>query len=445
MVGRKIGVDELGRLNEGDHNRVRRRIAIVALGVLLPLSAYAALTSLSPRDELAAVLPSDIEVTLPNLQVERTLTLQRGEDLSRMLTRAGFNKEQTAQLMASLRGNVNHGALKAGTKFQLSYTESAPYAINTAKLVFRHGPGQEARLNVNGNIASAEFKKYELRQQQAVAVGRIKGSLYQDATDAGLPPGLIKPFMDLFAWDLDYTRDIHPGDTFKITYEETVDDRGQRIKTGRILAASFTVRKRTEQAFWFVDSNGRGDYYNEKGEGKRRLLLRTPIETYRISSHFNPNRKHPISGFTRAHKGTDFAAPTGTPVKASGDGVVTFSGWNGGYGKFVRIRHNNTYTTAYAHLHHINKGLKVGSKVRQGQIIGQVGSTGASTGPHLHYEVIRNNVHVDAMRTDLPTTTMMAGRSKSQFLSMVANIRTAWDKAFQLADNTKSAKPARQG
>lgn len=421
---------------------MRRRIAIAVLGITLPLSAYAAYSSLSPRDDLPAAFAPEMAVALPALQVERTLTLGKGEDLSKMLTRAGFNKEQTGQLLGSLKGKVNTGALKAGTKFDLSYTESSPYHINTASLTFRHGPGQEARLNLNGTTATASFETHELKQRQAVAVGRINDSLYQDATDANVPPGLIKPFMDLFAWDIDYTRDIHPGDTFKITYEETVDDRGQRVKTGRILAASFTVGKRTQQAFWFVDENGRGDYYNEKGEGKRKLLLRTPLETYRISSHFNLKRKHPILGFTRAHKGTDFAAPTGTPVKASGDGTVTFVGWHGGHGKFVKIRHNGTFTTAYAHLSRYINGLKVGSKVRQGQTIAYVGSTGASTGPHLHYEVIRNGTHVNAMSTDLPTGTMMAGKHKSRFMGMVASIQTAWNKAFQLADN---APPAKRG
>jgi murein DD-endopeptidase MepM/ murein hydrolase activator NlpD len=423
---------------------VRRRIAIAALGVVLPLSAYAALSSLSPHDDMAAAMPSAFSVALPNLQVERTITLQKGEDLSKMLTRAGFSEQQTSQLMSTLKGKVNTGALKAGQKFELSYTEAAPYTIDTASLTFRHGPGQEARLNLRGSTATASFVKHELKQRQAVAVGRIKDSLYQDATDANVPPGLIKPFMDLFAWDIDYTRDIQPGDTFKITYEETVDDRGQRVKTGRILAASFTVGKRTQQAFWYVDENGRGDYYNEKGEGKRKLLLRTPLETYRISSHFNLKRKHPILGFTRAHKGTDFAAPTGTPVKASGDGVVTFVGFHGGHGKFIKIRHNATFTTAYAHLHRYSKGIKVGSRVKQGQIIAQVGSTGASTGPHLHYEVIKNGVHVNAMSTDLPTGTMMAGKAKGQFKAMVASIQSAWEKAFQVADNN-TEKPKQRG
>lgn len=438
MVAPKIGS------YKGASQRVRRRIAIAACAVALPLSAYAAISSIAPRDDMAAALPAAMQAALPNLNVERTLTLQKGEDIARMLTRAGFNPEQTRQLTASLKGKVNTGALKAGSKFDLTYSESAPYTIETASLIFRHGPGQEARINLRGTTATAEFKKYELKQRQAVAVGRIQDSLYQDATNANVPPGLIKPFMDLFAWDIDYTRDIQPGDTFKITYEETVDDRGQRVQTGRILAASFTVGKRTQQAFWFVDENGRGDYYNEKGEGKRKLLLRTPLETYRISSHFNLKRKHPILGFTRAHKGTDFAAPTGTPVKASGDGVITFIGFHGGHGKFIKIRHNGTFTTAYAHLHRYSKGLKVGSKVKQGQIIAQVGSTGASTGPHLHYEVIKNGSHVNAMSTSLPTGTMMAGKAKGRFQSIVANIQTAWDKAFQVADNN-TEKPKQRG
>ncbi|MFZ2586535.1 MAG: peptidoglycan DD-metalloendopeptidase family protein [Alphaproteobacteria bacterium] len=416
--------------------------------IALPLTAFAALSKLS--DETSSLVAAARSATsntfasttaIPALEVEREIRLGRGETLVEALRRTGFNREQSASLAASLNGKVNVAALKAGTPLTLTYQEGQPYEIANAALTFRAGPGQEVHLNLNGTHASGKVVQHTLKNEQSVAVGHIHNSLYEDATEAGLPANLIKPFIDLFAWDIDYTRDIHPGDTFKVVFEETTDDLGKRVKTGRILAASFTVGGQTKQAFWFAEGNGKGDYYNEKGENKRKLLLRTPLETYRISSGFNLNRKHPVLGFTRAHKGTDFAAPIGTPVMASGDGVVTFVGRHGGHGNFVKIKHNGTFQTAYAHLQRYAQGLRMGSKVRQGQTIAYVGSTGVSTGPHLHYEVIKNNTHVNAMSTDLPTGSLMAGTAKRKFLAMVDGFKSKWTKAFtQLADNTPTRK-----
>lgn len=412
--------------------------------VALPFTAYAALTQLSDdtdavaqhlASQLASAQPS-IAVALPVVQVERTVKVGKGEHVVETLQRIGFTNEQANAMLAGLNGQVALNGLKAGTELTVSYAEDMPYHVDNAKVSFRSGPVDEIHLGWNDGKASAKVVKHKLEDVQAVAVGHIQNSLYEDATEAGLPANLIKPFVDLFAWDIDYTRDIHPGDTFKIVFEETKNDLGQRVKTGRILGASFTVGGETKQAFWFVDEAGRGDYYNEKGEGKRKLLLRTPLETYRISSGFNLNRKHPVLGFTRAHKGTDFAAPMGTPVMSSGDGVVTFVGRHGGHGNFVKVQHNGTFTTAYAHLQRYAKNIRVGARVKQGQTIAYVGSTGISTGPHLHYEVIKNGSHVNAMSTALPTGTMMAGKAKSRFLAMVDGMKGKWAKALtQLAMN----------
>lgn len=414
--------------------------AFAGLCVVIPVTALATLLHVGEQpsfdmDVIRSASPALAhQVSLPPMTVERTVALQKGEAFVDALTRAGFSRSQANSLSDAAAAHHNLRRLQAGQDLTVRYTEDKPYNISEANISLRPAAGEELRLSLQGEAVTAKLVKHKLETVQRVAVGRISKSLYVDATDAGLPPALVKPFVDLFAWDLDYTRDIHPGDTFKVVYEEIRDDRGERVKSGRILAASFTVKKDTKQAFWFEDSNGHGDYYNEKGEGKRKLLLRTPLETYRISSNFNLKRKHPISGYTRAHKGTDFAAPTGTPVMASGDGVVTFVGRHGGHGNFVKIKHDATYTTAYAHLSRYARGLKNGSRVKQGQIIAYVGSTGASTGPHLHYEVIKNGTHVDAMNTKLPTGVQMAGGAKRKFLAMVDDIKGRWAKALtQLA------------
>lgn len=360
---------------------------------------------------------------LPPLEIQRNLTLKRGDTLSGALKKAGFTPAQIAVMTLSTPAASK--PVSAKTELSMVYTESAPYQIQTARVTYRPSPDQEITLKLNGQQASAQVVAKPLKETQGVAVGTIRDSLYQDATAAGLTPAQVNQFMNLFAWDLDYTRDIHAGDTFKVLYEQTVNDKGVKVKTGRILAAEFTVDGETRHAYFYG-----GEYLNEKGESKKKLLLRTPLEFTRISSNFDPHRKHPVLGFTRAHKGTDFAAPTGTPVKASGDGVVTMVRVRGGYGNYVQIKHNDSYSTAYAHLSRYAKGLREGQRVKQGQVIAFVGSTGVSSGPHLHYEVIRNGTHVDAMRTDLPTGSPLSKKQLAEFKRHVANAQTAWNAAF---------------
>jgi len=391
----------------------------------LTVATAAVLTVAEPALALLRA-PSDAAVAatsapLPPMEVQRTLTLARGETLAAALRKAGFTPQQTAALTAAAPAAAI--PVKAKTDLTLNYTESAPYTIQSATLTYRPEPAQELTLRYENGHATARAVAKPLRDERAVAVGTITSSLYQDALSAGMSPQQVNEFMGIFAWDLDYTRDLHPGDTFKVMFEHTVNDKGQRVKTGRILGAEFKVGKEVRHAYWF-----NGEYLNEKGESKRKLLLRTPLEFSRISSNFGA-RKHPVLGFTRMHKGTDFAAGYGTPVKASGDGTVVFVGPHGGHGNFVKIRHNATYTTGYAHLQKFARNLRVGGKVRQGQIIAYVGSTGISTGPHLHYEVIKNGTYVNAMSTDLPVGNPLSRTQLAAFKSMVGATQTAWTRA----------------
>ena len=350
--------------------------------------------------------------------------MKRGDTLAATLKQAGFAPEQIATMTITTPAATK--PVSAKTELSVTYTESAPYKNETATVTYRPSPEQELTLKLNNGQATAQVVAKPLKDTTGTAVGRINYSLYQDATRAGLTPQQVNQFMGLFAWDLDYTRDIHPGDTFKVLYEQTVNDRGEKVKTGRIIAAEFTVAGETRSAYWYA-----GEYLDQKGESKKKLLLRTPLEFSRISSNFDLARKHPVLGYTRAHRGTDFAAPTGTPVKASGDGKITYAGVHGGHGNFVKIEHNGTYSTAYAHLHRFAKGIKVGSRVKQGQIIAYVGTTGVSTGPHLHYEVIKNGSYVNAMSTDLPTGSPLSKTQLAQFKQSVTKAQTAWNQAFQ--------------
>lgn len=391
--------------------------SLASTALLGPLNATAGLPA--PMD--TPVVPK-VSAALPPVEVERSLNLKKGDTLAGALKSAGFSPEQ---ITALTRANAAAGKpVTAKTQLTFTYEEKAPYQIESASLAYRPNPTSELKLALKGLQARADVEAKPLKDVQAVAVGRIRDSLYEDATEAGLPANLVSSFMNIFAWDIDYTRDIHPGDTFKVTFEETQNDQGQRVKTGRILAAEFRVGKETRTAYWF-----NGEYLNEKGESKKKLLLRTPLEFTRISSTFGM-RQHPVLGFSRMHKGTDFAAGYGTPVKASGDGTVIFKGAHGGHGNYVQIKHNSGFTTGYAHLARFANGMRQGSKVKQGQVIAYVGSTGISTGPHLHYEVIRNGEYVDAMSTKLPTGTPLSKSQLAQFKNMVGSVQTAWNRAM---------------
>lgn len=374
-------------------------------------------------------------ITLPPIHIERTLTLQPNEPLANLLTRHGVSASQAHQLMQPLSKKVNLRRLRPGQEVILSYQEDGAGAIERIESL--------ALFTKNDSIATVapatqgyqvSVAKRPLTQRQAVAVGHIEGSLYHAAKRAHLPAALVPAFANLFAWELDFTRDIHPGDVFKVVYEEVLDENGDFLRTGNIIAAELHARGKRRTAFRVTDARGQADYYDEAGQPKKKLLLRTPLEFTRISSHYNLNRKHPISGYTRAHKGTDFAAPTGTPVKASGSGIIEKIQWWGGYGRYIRIKHTNKYKTAYAHLHKFARGLKPGSRVRQGQVIGYVGTTGGSTGPHLHYEVLVHGKQVNAMRAKLPAGNPLPKAQRPAFEQMVASLKAKWDAAeVQLA------------
>ena len=227
--------------------------------------------------------------------------------------------------------------------------------------------------------------------------GTIMNSLYSAGIKAGADPQTIIGFSDIFAWDVDFASDIRKGDTFGIYYEDIYVN-GDFVKTGRILGAEMSNDGKNTVAIYYEDSEGGSGYYNADGRSLRRMLLKSPLRYRRISSYFSKRRYHPILKRYRPHHGIDYAAPTGTPVEAAGSGRVTFAGWKKGYGRFIVIKHKNSYSTAYGHLSRYKKGLKRGSKVAQGDVIGYVGSTGISTGPHLHYELRRGKRLINPLR-----------------------------------------------
>ena len=263
-------------------------------------------------------------------------------------------------------------------------------------------------------VFTSEIITTELEMRVKQAQGVINDSLYLAGQDAGLSDRLIMQLIDIYGWDIDYRLDIRKGDSFRIIYEEIFKNR-EKVATGNILAAEFNNQGRSIRSVRFARADGQIDYFTDDGANMRKAFIRNPLDFGRISSHFNPKRKHPGLNRIRAHKGVDYAAATGTPIKATGDGKVQFIGNKGGYGKTIIVKHGEKYSTLYAHMSRFRKGMKRGQPVKQGQVIGYVGKSGLATGPHLHYEFRMNGVHRNPVTVPLPQADSISVAETDEF------------------------------
>ena len=270
-----------------------------------------------------------------------------------------------------------------------------------------------ATRNLNSNIFQFDEIEKNLQKKVTYKEAKIKSSLYSTAIKIGIRPNTIIDFARIYGFQIDFQRDIWKNDIFQIVYEEFYNDKNQLADTGNILYANLILNGK-EHPLYYFKTKEIVDHYDDRGQSIKKTLMKTPINGARLSSKFG-KRKHPILGFTKMHTGTDFAAPTGTPIMASGDGKVIKASWCGGGGNCIKIKHNSTYTTVYAHLSKFGRGIKKGRKVKQGQIIGYVGSTGLSTGPHLHYEVIENGRKINSQTLKLPSVKTLKGDERKQF------------------------------
>ena len=330
----------------------------------------------------------------------RSDRLGRGETLSTLLRRLQVSAGQIGSALAALTAShyVDLRRLRPGLAVT-AYMQDQTLAA----LAFAPAAGQNILVKRQRDGAYIPVNLQAKRVRERVIInGHIEKSLYEDARKYGISDQHIVDFARVFAYDLDFQREVHPGDSFELVFDVQRDEQGDILAYGDVLYAAL-AGKTIDKAFYRFKpaDEGIANYFTADGESARRFLMKTPINGARLSSSFG-RRRHPISGYTRLHKGTDFAAPTGTPVYAAGHGVVERASYYGGYGHYVRIRHANGYKTAYAHLSRYGKGIKSGRRVRQGDVIGYVGSTGVSTGPHLHYEVYVNGKPVNAMRLKLP-------------------------------------------
>jgi murein DD-endopeptidase MepM/ murein hydrolase activator NlpD len=323
----------------------------------------------------------------------KEFTIQNGDNLSILFKRAGLNDRAIYELFSDAKDAKDLRRIRPGQKMSFlvenGQLHGLKYVINELNsLTFERG----SKGFTGKQIALKPDVKYAFRQ------ATIDSSLYMAGKRAGLPSNLTMDMANIFGWDIDFALDIKKGDSFKVMYEEQYLD-GKKIGVGKVIAAEFTNAGKTFKAVRYTDKEGNSNYYTPDGRGMHKAFLRTPIEFARISSHFNLGRKHPVLHIIRAHKGTDYAAARGTPIRATGNGKVSFVGSKNGFGNTVIIQHGQGIQTLYAHMNGFAKGIRSGSRISQGDVIGYVGSTGLASGPHLHYEFhvngqVRNPVTV---------------------------------------------------
>ena len=389
---------------------------------------------------------SVLEVDYPVAPQAVRVTVQPGDRLITLMTGAGVERGDAHAMIAALDGLWDPRRMRVGQDLAFTFTGPADARVATA-MELQPSVDRIVRVRrTDDGGFRGEQEQLALTARPIWAQGEITRSLFADAVDAGVPDPVLIVAMRALAYSVDFQRDIREGDGFEFLFDQEFHTDGRFARNGDVLYIALQLGSRELELFRFESADGRVDYYNRDGESMRRVLMRTPIEGARLSSSFGP-RRHPILGYTRMHRGTDFAAPTGTPIFAAGDGVIEFLGTNSGYGRYIRIRHNGSLKTAYGHMSRYARGLGVGDRVSQGQVIGYVGSSGLSTGPHLHYEVHLDGVQVNPMSIDLPTGETLEGRDLAAFQAMVEALdalRSAMDEGprSQVADRpVTSAAP----
>lgn len=348
----------------------------------------------------------------------RAVKVERGDTLMKLLTKNEVDRRDAHAAIEALAEVYDPRRMQIGQLFELSLEES-PDKPSLLSLSFKADPVRTIQVNYTDDGAyKADVKEKALQRGDAFAAGTIRSSLYVAAVDAGIPVAVLHDMIRIFSFDVDFQRDIQKGDRFEILYDEQRAGDGTLVRTGDITYAAMTLSGKELAYFRYTPKSGVTDYFDRKGQSVRKTLMRTPVNGARLSSGFG-KRKHPILGFTKMHRGTDFAAPTGTPIMAAGDGVVDYIGRNGSYGKYIRIRHNSTYKTAYAHMSGYKRGLTKGARVKQGEVIGYIGTTGRSTGPHLHYEVLENGRQRNPMSVKLPAGEKLKGQELKRFAAIL--------------------------
>ena len=346
-----------------------------------------------------------------NQHTKKRLSIKKGQSLNTILSNEGILKKDIINVSILLGKYLNLKKINKNHVFEIIKNEKSKklerLTVNINNITSLH-------IFKSGDKFIANKIEKVLYKKTSLSEGIIKSSLFRAAQKDNIEAEVIVEFARIFGFEIDFQRDIRKNDIFQIVYDKFVDDDGEVQKNGDIVYAYMKNRGKEIALYRFVDQKGIPGYYQTNGKSIEKALMKTPINGARLSSTFGM-RKHPILGYNKMHRGTDFAAPKGTPIMASGSGTVEVAKWWGAYGKYIRIKHNSKYKTAYAHLNNYARGIRPGVKVKQGQIIGYVGSTGRSTGPHLHYEVLVNGKRKNSQRLKLPSGRTLKGTDREKF------------------------------
>lgn len=400
--------------------------ATLLCGFLMP--AWATAMKPAPAAEVHTLLPLALPKPKPASQAvtatERdwqTVRVQPGQTLSDIFAKQGFSLADLQRVMDAA-GNAKPALhqLRPGEEFD--FLTSADGSLRGIR--FDKDQTTRAIVRLDGLQPTLTLQARTMDMREEVAHGVIHSSLFAAAADAGMNEAMVVKLADIFKYDIDFIKDIRSGDSFTVIYNDVYRD-GSYLREGDIVAAEFINQGKRYTAYRFKQADGSVGWFSEDGRPLRKSLMRTPVAFTRISSVFSMARKHPILGYTREHKGVDYAAPTGTPIHAAGDGTIVYRGWENGYGNFVLIRHNATYSTAYGHMSRFASGERVGSRVKQGEVIGYVGMTGLATGPHLHYEVRIDGKPVNPLTVTMPKPQPLPPTQLAKFESTVVKPQLA--------------------
>ncbi len=381
--------------------------------------------------EAEAPAPVVEEKKAPN---HREVIVSKGDNLSTLFEKVGLPATSVHEVLASDKQAKQFSQLKHGQKLEFELSPEGQLTNLHSKV------SDLETITLTRNATGYAFNRVTAKPtvRSAYVHGVINSSLSQSAARAGLSHSLTMDMASVFGYDVDFAQDIRQGDEFDVIYEQKVVN-GKAVGNGPILSARFTNRGKTYTAVRYTNKQGNSSYYTADGNSMRKAFIRTPVDFARISSKFSMGRKHPILNKIRAHKGVDYAAPRGTPIKAAGDGKVLLAGRRGGYGNTVIIQHGSTYRTLYGHMQGFAKGVQTGSNVKQGQVIGYIGTTGLSTGPHLHYEFQVNGVHVDPLGQKVAMADPISKAERARFLAQSQPLMARMDqeKSTQLASSKR--------
>jgi len=379
------------------------------------IAAAAPQTELAVTPEAAAVLSTEVAAATTTTSASELREIRevvhKGDTLGGILRRIGLSADEVTRWSGTTRRHVSLGHLQPGHRFAFLLPSGTD---QLAGLQYEVSPEATLVMRKDGDEITAQVERLPRMADTRVVSGVIESSLYAAAARRGVPDSVISSLVDIFGWEIDFSSDLESGDTFRVAYEETRDAVG-RAQGGRVIAAEVVVGGKRWDAVYFDDADDGGSYYTPEGKPFGRAFLRYPLEFTRITSQFTSSRFHPLLGINRPHLAVDFAAPMGTPVRAIASGRVVYAGWYGGSGRHIRIDHGSGIETSYSHLRSISASVRTGMRVQVGQMIGAVGASGLTTGPHLHFALYRNGVYVNPTTVKLPASPPLPSQYMSEF------------------------------